>query len=264
MKTFLLKSTIFLSIFAFAVSCMPITGIATQKNGDSIDELSASTSLVLKTEKNSRSLDNTSAILNGNVSLLSSHKDKKDVLLVNGKGTVSYVFSLPESGQYILQFTYFLSDLTNRKVELGATLNEDKKYSGNQLCLPRVFEDEKQSSNEIKPKQLTVNQYVTSEIRIDDHRRGEYLYFGFVTGKNTLTFTFDDQNVYIGNIELLEQKKPVSYVPPTQVVEGAACIVIEGEAAKNKSDSVLSPTYDLDPQTSPESTKNVEIGRAHV
>lgn len=202
--------------------------------------------------KDSILLNNILAVINGDASLLSKHENNNNVISISGKGSIIYNFTLPESTEYQLRFTYYLPVTNNRKVELGVSLNGDETFSRNLLTLPRVFQDETTDSNDKKPSQLPVKKYISAELRIDDYRRGEYLFFKFVKGRNVLKLDFSEQNIFISRLELIKQKVPEPYIEPINIGNEKNSIVIEGEQAQYKSDSVLAPTYDLtSPQTTP-------------
>ena len=98
----------------------------------------------------------------------------------------------------------------------------------------------------------------TAELRDDEGYVTEPLLFRFRQGTNTLTFTAVRESMYIGAVTLRPPQQLPSYAQVAAgygtegAVTGVQPITVQGEAAFEKSDATLYPSYDRStPSTDP-------------
>lgn len=173
---------------------------------------------------------------------LTSHAGREQVYAVHGDAVLRGEVSLEQAGRYRLQVTYYLDDSNKRKVELSGHVNGQPLESG--LTLPRVYADAFRVDGEIRPSQNAVTGWFSEELRLDDYRRGEYLYVELKAGINTIDLQFKDQALWVERITLLQE--PAGIVTTGSAgTEQLPTVTLEAEHTAYKSDSSIPPTYDI-------------------
>lgn len=199
-------------------------------------------------EKNTVSVDIGSATVTGEVR--KNATDDGFLLAVSGNGTVSLNFNAESSGKYRMIFNYRLGASNDRTCELNLKINNNSFDTS--FVLPRIYKDEFKVDGEKRPQQLYVNEFVSEELRSNDHLQGEYCLFDLVEGENTVELEFDEQNIEIGKIEFISIAEIEDTARKTEDLGDTNEIIIEAEHSYRKSDFSLAPSYDISsPVTSP-------------
>lgn len=174
---------------------------------------------------------------------LVDHAGKQQVYRIDGNADIHGEITLQTAGRYRLSVSYYLDDSNKRKVEFTGKINGLSTESG--LTLPRIFEDEFQVDGEVRPSQLSVVDWFENEIRLDDYRRGEYLYVNLKAGVNTIDLHFEDQVLWIERITLIGEEDGATLTTGEAGTVTLPTVTLEAEHTLRKSDSSIPPTYDI-------------------
>ena len=180
----------------------------------------------------------------GEATLSGDAKYENGQILVSGDASLSIVFKSEKSFNAELFVCYVIRSAGNRPVELGAIFNEEQ-FADETLTLPRVFYDKQGVDDDVRPEQIPVQDPVTNPIRHYDQRAGERLKFNVKEGDNSLTLSFLEQSIAISGISFITPEILEDYKTEKEAGTGNDSITIQAEKASLKSDSSLSPTYDL-------------------
>lgn len=178
---------------------------------------------------------------------------------VTGDSKISFDFVSDTAMKAEAYIEYKIHSTGNRSIELGADFN-GLVFPDETLTLPRVFKDDEWTSLDQRPKQLLIEDSITNPLRYYDQRAGERLFFDVKAGQNQLSLSFIEQNFTIISILLVPSTSVANYKPINDLKSNDGKVVIEAEKATFKSDSSLSPTYDLTSSvTSPYSFESVYL-----
>ena len=174
---------------------------------------------------------------------LVDHAGKQQVYKISGNADLHGEITLQTAGRYRLSVSYYLDDSNKRKVEFTGKINGVLTENG--LTLPRIFEDEFAVDGEVRPSQLTVTDWFEEEMRLDDYRRGEYLYLDLKAGVNTIDLHFEDQVLWIEHITLIGEEDGATLTTGEAGTVTLPTVTLEAEHASLKSDSSIPPSYDI-------------------
>ncbi len=180
----------------------------------------------------------------GDASLSGDAKYENGQILISGDAEFSVVFKSEKAFSAELFVSYAVNSAGNRPAELGAIYNGEQ-FADETLTLPRVFYDKKGAEEDVRPEQIPIQDTVTNPIRHYDQRAGERLIFNVKEGDNSLTLSFIEQSIAISGIHFISPEILADYKNEKDVGKGNESITIQAERASLKSDSSLSPTYDL-------------------
>ena len=219
-----LRKTIISSLMIFALLCI-------NANVVFASESSKNDSAELK-------LDLGKAILSGDALYTNGQ------IVVSGNAQLNISFASDKSFNAEIFVSYKMESSGNRPLEMGGDFNGEI-FSDETLTLPRVFYDKVGVDDDIRPEQVVEQNTVTNPIRRYDQRAGERLCYAVKEKDNNLKLSFIEQTVVISDIILKSPEILYDYEPVKNSGSGDETITIQAEKAALKSDSSLSPTYDL-------------------
>ena len=179
---------------------------------------------------------------------------KNDILIWDSpEGEVSYQFSVPETGTYALQMTYYAMESPSNEVELSLLLDGQSPFeSASRICLNKIFVNKTEiktdsRGNQVRPSQIEQPAWQTKYLCDEDGLFNDPLRFYLTAGEHTLTLKGVKANIGIAELKFCQKKDAAAYQKPAQSdldSTPSTLIRLEGEAAKYKSSSTLYPAYD--------------------
>ncbi len=208
-----------------------------------------------------RGVDYTSAE-NGDFSKGSYGSDddtRDDVLLWESTdGTVTYDISVPETGIYCVNMTYFPMISNSTNIELSMQIDGETPYdTASRITLSRVWINEKDiytdsRGNQVRPSQIQKGMWQSSDFGDVDGLFNEPLFFYLEAGDHEVSFTSEKAQLAIESFKFYTPEEIPTYDEYVKSVDASVSVEatpsnifrIEGESAVYKSDSTLYPTYD--------------------
>ncbi len=175
-----------------------------------------------------------------------------------GKGTVYSRYEAevdaPESGEYEITVEYVQPQGNTRDILIDVEINGSLPFEeAAGISLPRIYKNDggirtDANGNEIAPAQVMVLDPVSHTLmNTSGFYEGNYQ-FPMNKGKNKIEILCTNTNVEILGVSIAPKKEVPSYGQYLSAHPGAdtsgRCIVIQGELAKEKTTSMLYPTYD--------------------
>lgn len=186
------------------------------------------------------------------------------VLYAPETGDLTLTVEVPAEGLYRIAVTYYPGAQTQSDIQRRVTVNGELPYDeAKAVGLPLCWEDRERdlrdaNGNELRSSQVQKYRWQTAELRDGEGYVTEPLLFRFRQGTNTLTFTAVRESMYIGAVTLRPPQQLPSYAQVAAdygtegAVTGVQPITVQGEAAFEKSDATLYPSYDRStPSTDP-------------
>lgn len=191
----------------------------------------------------------------------------KEALILDGqKGSVTWTFTVPESGRYALEITYYTLEGRGNIPEYALRLDGEIPFTeAAQLQMTRLYRDalavfeQDHQGNDLRPAQEEIYTWQTSDFYdVNGYVNGSFL-FALEAGEHTLTLTAIREPVAIASLRFYNaQKAPtyeeysIAYAGMKAMADTTSTIVIEAEHTLNKTSTQLYPLSDRsDPMTSP-------------
>lgn len=191
------------------------------------------------------------------VTVLEQYKGRKNVVIQNDGAVVSWNVDVPAEGLYNVEVNYIAIPSRGGNMERTIIINGTLPFDGaDSLTFSRLWADGNKISydnqgNAIRPEQTEVFDWQTKLCRSNNGYVVEPYRFYFNKGRNTLSFTADNEPMAISGITLRAIHDTVSYdeyvaAEPTgtKTANHAVSIKIQGEDAAVRSDSSLFARYD--------------------
>ena len=169
------------------------------------------------------------------------------------EGELTYAVSVPETGIYSLQISYYAMKSPSNQVELGLLLDGESPFeSASRICLNKIFVNKHEiktdsRGNQVRPSQIEQPDWQTKFLYDEDGLFNDPLIFYLEAGSHTLTLSGIKADIGIEKIRFCQPEGTAAYQAPDSAALGATPSTlyrIEGEAAKYKSSSTLYPGYD--------------------
>jgi len=181
--------------------------------------------------------------------------DKKDGVLLweSPEGSVTYKISVPQTGLYSLQMSYYAMTSASNEVELAMEIDGKSPFeSASRICLNKVFVNKNDivtdsRGNQVRPAQIEKPTWQTAFIYDEDGLFNDPLRFYLEAGEHTITLKGTKANVAIEMLRFCQPEGTAEYQAPTQAEldkTPSTLYRIEGESAVYKSSSTLYPAYD--------------------
>lgn len=191
----------------------------------------------------------------------------KEALILDGqKGSVTWTFTVPESGRYALEITYYTLEGRGNIPEYALRLDGEIPFTeAAQLQMTRLYRDalaafeQDHQGNDLRPAQEEIYTWQTSDFYdVNGYVNGSFL-FALEAGEHTLTLTAIREPVAIASLRFYNaQKAPtyeeysIAHAGMKAMADTTSTIVIEAEHTLNKTSTQLYPLSDRsDPMTSP-------------
>lgn len=173
-------------------------------------------------------------------------------------GYAVYEINVAESGIYCLNIDYCPIKTGTAAIEFSIKIDGDIPYdTASRLALTRVWENEHEISkdgtgNQVCPNQVQCEMWMSRDIGDSDGLFAEPLFFFLSEGKHEITFSAQRAGFVLRSFRFYNPKELPSYREYASDVSASVSIEetparkfrIEGEDARYKSDSTLSPAYD--------------------
>lgn len=179
---------------------------------------------------------------------------KADVLIWDSaEGTVTYRFSVTETGIYCAELVYYPMVSQTNTTALQLLLDGASPYeTASRLSLPKCWVNARamttdRQGNQIRPPQVQQGKWMTGFLQDVDGLFNDPLIFYLEAGTHTLTLTGDQANLALATLTFRQPEKVPAYTPPTDAAlqqTSSTLLRLEGEDAAYKSDATLYPTYD--------------------
>lgn len=197
-----------------------------------------------------------------------------DVALTTEESRITWEVNVPEEGFYNLFIDYYPIEGKGNDIEREIYINGELPFDGSQYIeFDRIWKDETEITrdsreNDIRPKQVEAPRWLQAYVRDSEgYYQKAYQYY-FKQGKNTITFVSIKEPMAIGQITLKQEEELTSYAEYAAYYKAQGVleaqlsepIKIQGESAKEKSDSTLYPIADRSsPLTEPTSTSKKRL-----
>ncbi len=189
-----------------------------------------------------------------------SDDDTRDDVLLweSADGTVTYDISVPETGIYCVNMTYFPMISNSTNIELSMQIDGETPYdTASRITLSRVWINEKDiytdsRGNQVRPSQIQKGMWQSSDFGDVDGLFNEPLFFYLEAGDHEVSFTSEKAQLAIESFRFYTPEELPTYDEYVKSVDASVSVEatpsnifrIEGESAVYKSDSTLYPTYD--------------------
>ncbi|MCL1866330.1 MAG: extracellular solute-binding protein [Oscillospiraceae bacterium] len=206
--------------------------------------------------------------INENSYKVEDYDGKKDCLIWNGDlGGVEYVFDVPESGIYNLEFLYYPIGGNNNSIKLEFYLNGEYPFSATRsIELDKYWKNEGEikedaKQNHLLPNQIMYETWITYHVKDKEGLFNEPYFFYLEKGENTVRLEGIQVNgVAFASMTFKNYDEPQSYSeikPSDSDIKSTAPIILDvtndiksntilmqGETPLWRSSSELIPTYD--------------------
>ena len=205
------------------------------------------------------------------IKILENYEGKSRVLEWSSGGFAEWKFSVPKSGFYQVDFSYFPLLGKGKPIELAMEVNGQVQFRDmTSFFLPRCFEDDftnidPEAHNQFAPPQKAKLYWMSSLFRSADGLIDGGLRVFFEEGENSIKLLSADEPFVLESITLGCQEAAVSYKEYISKYDkslsgGSGYHFIEGEGAARKSAQSLVPSTDLtSPLTQPKSDGGLKI-----
>ena len=181
--------------------------------------------------------------------------EKKDGVLLweSPEGSVSYTITVPETGVYSMQLSYYAMESPSNEVELSMLVDGEAPFeSASRICLNKVFVNKTEiktdsRGNQVRPSQIEKPTWQTAFVYDEDGLFNDPMQIYLTAGTHTITFSGIKANLALETIRFCQPEGAAAYQAPTQAELDATPSTlyrIEGENAIYKSSSTLYPGYD--------------------
>ena len=183
------------------------------------------------------------------------------------KLTLTYEFTVEETGNYNLEFIYYpigSSETKNTVLDIGLKIDGEYPFTATQdLTLDRYWKDDGEISrdskdNDIRPGQKTYDCWISYPIKDKEGLYNDPYFFYLEKGKHTLTiegirtygvfhsFTFKNYDELVSYDSIKPTEDQINNTPAltTQNELGTNTVFLQAEAALYKTASTLYATYD--------------------
>jgi ABC-type glycerol-3-phosphate transport system substrate-binding protein len=190
------------------------------------------------------------------VTVLAEYKGRSAVVIQNDGSTVSWNVDVPAEGLYNIEVDYIAVPSRGGNMERTIKINGMLPFDGaGSLAFSRLWADGNKISydnqgNAIRPEQTEVFDWQAELCRSDNGYVVEPYRFYFAKGRNTISFTADNEPMGISGIILRAVHNAVSYEayaaaePGDTGKSGGVSIKVQGESAAVRSDPSLFARYD--------------------
>ena len=187
---------------------------------------------------------------------------KKNVLLwKSDNGEVTWTFNVAKAGNYHLRLNYYSLNENAKNIQIGMKLDgKEPFFEAQQLAVLKHFKSanaivQDERGNDIRPKQVTLNDWVTSSLRDFSGTFADPYSFYLSAGTHTITFVGSLSQWAIDYLEFYNATEAPSYADYSAgktVSNLNYKEVYEGETPIYTSSATVYPTYDrTSPDTSP-------------
>jgi ABC-type glycerol-3-phosphate transport system substrate-binding protein len=197
----------------------------------------------------------------GDQTILDIYEDKDDVLLTQESGSVTWSFSIPESGFYNLKMNYYPYEGKSSIVERILYINDEIPFSGaRNITFRRIWGDRNEviqdiHGNDIRPSQIEKPEWTHAFFRDSIGYVNQPYLFYFDQGVNTITLESLREPLLIDSIEVVSVREVPSYseMKQTYTQQGYQTIdeAIVFEQAENATHTTSPTLYALNDRTSP-------------
>ncbi len=188
--------------------------------------------------------------------------EKANVLLwKSDNGEVTWTFNVAKAGNYHLRLNYYSLNENAKNIQIGMKLDDKEPFfEAQQLALLKHFESadeivQDERGNDIRPKQVTLNDWMTSSLRDFSGTFADPYSFYLSEGTHTITFIGSLSQWAIEYLEFYNSTEIPSY---SEYSAGKTVSnleykeVYEGETPLYTSSATIYPMYDrTSPDTSP-------------
>lgn len=191
------------------------------------------------------------------------------LILTDESGKLNFEFSVPESGYYNLEMTYFPIEGKSSRIERRLLINDVMPIrAASRITFERVWKNERdtflkdRNGNDIIPRQIESPKWITEIINDSEGLVPGNLLFYFEQGNNTLSLISLKEPLLIENIRLFQAEEVEDYqtyletnMTKPDLLSGDEMIIIQGQNIHEKSSPTLYPISDrTSPITTPQSS----------
>ena len=180
----------------------------------------------------------------------------------NNRGTVTYNFTVEESGIYNMEFYYHTISGASTTIDVGIRIDDEYPFTAcKDIALDRYWKDatairKDSKDNELKPTQVEKDKWVTYTVKDKEGLFNDPYIFYLEAGDHTLTLEGIRTNIALKSITFKNYDALAPYVKPTDAEIsgtpaltnendlGSKTILIQAETPLEKTASTLYATYD--------------------
>ena len=180
----------------------------------------------------------------------------------NNRGTVTYNFTVEETGIYNMEFYYYTIAGASTTIDVGIRIDDEYPFTAcKDITLDRYWKDasairKDSKDNELKPTQIEKDKWVTYTVKDKEGLFNDPYIFYLEAGEHTLTLEGIRTNIALKSITFKNYDEIPAYVKasdadiagtPALTNEndiGSKTILIQAETPLEKTASTLYATYD--------------------
>ena len=180
----------------------------------------------------------------------------------NNRGTVTYNFTVEESGIYNMEFYYHTISGASTTIDVGIRIDDEYPFTAcKDIALDRYWKDatairKDSKDNELKPTQIEKDKWVTYTVKDKEGLFNDPYIFYLEAGDHTLTLEGIRTNIALKSITFKNYEDLPAYVKASDADIGATpaltndndigskTILIQAETPLEKTSSTLYATYD--------------------
>lgn len=189
-------------------------------------------------------------------------KEENCFVWTNNRGTVTYDFTVEESGIYNLEFYYFTISGASTTIDVGIKIDDDYPFTAcKDITLDRYWKDasdirKDSKDNHLKPTQTEKDKWVTYPVKDKEGLFNDPYIFYLEEGDHTITLEGIRTNIALKSMTFKNYEELPEYVKPSQAeLDGTPAltntndintktILIQAEKPLEKTSSTLYATYD--------------------
>jgi len=200
------------------------------------------------------------------VTKVDEYNGEKNVLKVQKNGEFVYTVTVPETGMYNVEFTYFAeADRVTRDLEFSILIDDASPFNTSEsLILKRNWADESKElqtdsvGNELLPNQVITPKWVTTDFYEPNGNYNEPLMYYLTAGTHKITIKSVSGTYAISKIRLHNDGELKSYADYISEYDAKGAkdattyFELEAEDYIDKTESILQNVYDRsDPKVTP-------------
>lgn len=195
-------------------------------------------------------------------------------LLTYDDSIVSWKITIPESGKYNINVSYYPYEGKHATIERELKIDGKVPFlEARTVLFQRIWKDEESiqtdsSKNEYRPTQVEVKEWIESPLQVKKGYYPDSSQFFFEKGEHKLTFSSVNEPMVIERITVYQEDKTENYATTQKTlsdkgaldVNASVHIRLEGEKADYKSDPTLFPINDrTSPITFPQDISRIKM-----
>lgn len=245
------------SLFSFPNDIYADTPAETAANSEALttDTVSRQNDYKIYSESNSAVNGATDTVEYINVSggVTGTEDGRTGVELSAQQREITYTFNVETPGLYNIEIDYYALPGRMKDIVFSLAIDGETPFEeAGSVTLSRVYADsgeieQDSNGNDIRPSQVEKPRWNSTRLIGNDGYYNDPYLFAFKTaGQHTVTLTYFEESMLVGNLRLVPEKVLPSYGEYSEGASAAGKYIelVEAEDSLEKSSPMLYPTYD--------------------